>query len=47
MDLKAVERQIKRLPPNKHVYIEVASPAFGDYTGYHVTLTRDDYQRGE
>ena len=42
MDLKAIQRQIRRRPPRNHVYIEVAAPPFGDYTGYHVTLTRDE-----
>ena len=26
MDLKVIERQIRRLAPGNHVYIEVASP---------------------
>ena len=42
MDLKAIERQIRRLAPGNHVYIEVASPPYGDYTGYYANLTRDE-----
>ena len=42
MDLKVIEKRILNLPAGNHVYIEVASPPFGDYTGYHVTLNRDE-----
>ena len=45
MDLKAVERRIRRLAPKNNVYIEVVSPPLGDYSGYHATLTRDEAVR--
>lgn len=45
MDLKAIERRIRRLASGNHVYIEVVSPPLGDYSGYHVTLTRDEAVR--
>ena len=40
MDLKAIECQIRDLPVGKQVYVEVASPPNGNYTGYHANLTR-------
>ena len=40
MDLRAIETQIRDLPLGKQVYVEVASPPYGNYTGYHANLTR-------
>ena len=45
MDLKAIKRQIRLLPRDRRVLVEVVSPTFGNYTGYHAALSADEATR--
>ena len=45
MDLKAIERQIRLLPRDRRVLVEVVSPPSGNYTGYHAALSADEATR--